>query len=174
MKEARRFSALLSMPNNSKMFVFGGETNSRTRLKSVEQLIGGHWTRTEKDLIEKVSRHCAVQISDDVIYIIGGHLGEDQFSDRIMTFNINTHSSFIINSKLSRGRQSHSCSMFETNKVIVAGGRDARGLLKSVEILNMQTSKWTDRKDLELPIAINHAQMVPHPLGKYYIRRGLM
>jgi hypothetical protein len=64
--------------------------------------------------------------------------------------------------------------MFETNKIIVAGGRDARGLLKSVEILNMKTSKWTDRKDLELPIAINHAQMVPHPLGKYYIRRRLM
>jgi hypothetical protein len=57
--------------------------------------------------------------------------------------------------KLNRGRQLHSCAMMNDYHIIVVGGRDARGALKSVETLDTRTSKkWIERKNLELPLLL--------------------
>jgi hypothetical protein len=68
--------------------------------------------------------------------------------------------------------------MLNRNHIIVVGGRNARGTLKSVETLDIRTSKkWIERKYLELPIGISYAQLVPNPSGAgcyNYILRNLI
>ena len=66
-------------------------------------------------------------------------------------------------SDLSVGRQLHSCGMINDNYIVVAGGRNARGTLKSVEIFNKATHNWF--KGPPLPVAISYAAMVQHPSG---------
>jgi hypothetical protein len=48
------------------------------------------------------------------------------------------------------------------NHIIVVGGRDARGALKSVEYLDLArtSKKWIKRENLELPFGISYAQIV--------------
>jgi hypothetical protein len=64
--------------------------------------------------------------------------------------------------KLNRGRQLHSCAWLNGNHIIVVGGRDARGALKSVETLDLArtSKKWIKRENLELPFGISYAQIV--------------
>ena len=109
-------------------------------------------------------------MNEGEIYIIGGHLGEDQFSDKTISFKPQTGISVYQKEKLNKGRQLHSCSKIDGgNKIVVVGGRDGRGELKSVEIFDIKISKWIERKDLEFPVAISYSQMVPHS-GKNTLR----
>jgi hypothetical protein len=112
-------------------------------------------------LDKPVSRHCTIQAKEDTIYIIGGLTESSSFSDETITFNILTKASTTMRVKLNRGRQLHSCAWLNGNNIIVVGGRDARGPLKSVETLDTRTSKkWIERKNLELPLGISYAQIV--------------
>ncbi len=38
--------------------------------------------------------------------------------------------------------------------------------MKSVEVYDLQRSKWTEPKNLELPLGICYAEITPHPKGK--------
>jgi hypothetical protein len=53
--------------------------------------------------------------------------------------------------RLIIGRQLHSCEQIDVGTVIVAGGRDQFGSLKSVELFDLWTSKWKDQPTLKLP-----------------------
>jgi hypothetical protein len=112
-------------------------------------------------LDKPVSRHCTVQAKEDTIYIVGGLTESSPFSDETLTFNILTKTSSTMRVKLNRGRQLHSCAIMNGNHIIVVGGRDARGALKSVETLdNRNSKKWITRENLELPFGISYAQIV--------------
>ncbi len=112
-------------------------------------------------LDKPVSRHCTVQAKEDTIYIIGGLTKSFSFSDETISFNILTKTSSTMRVKLNRGRQLHCCAVLNGNHIIVVGGRDARGALKSVETLDTRTSKkWITRENLELPFGISYAQIV--------------
>ena len=50
--------------------------------------------------------------------------------------------------------------------IVVVGGRDLKGTMKSVEVYDLQRSKWTEPKNLELPLGICYAEITPHPTGK--------
>jgi hypothetical protein len=63
---------------------------------------------------------------------------------------------------LNIGRQLHSCSRINKNQIIVAGGRDVKGGLDSVEILDKIDGEWNTGP--KLPIAISYALMVEHPV----------
>jgi hypothetical protein len=119
-------------------------------------------------LHKSVSRHCAVQITEDTLYIIGGHIGASSVSDETMHFNTLTRKSKTLEATLNKGRQLHSCARLNENHIIVVGGRDARGALKSVETLDTRRSThWNERKNLELPLGISYAQLVANPSGAY-------
>jgi hypothetical protein len=103
-----------------------------------------------------------VQAKEDTIYIIGGLTKSSSFSDETITFNILTKTSSTMRVKLNRGRQLHSCAWLNENHIIVAGGRDAIGSLRSVETLDLArtSKKWIERENLELPFGISYAQIV--------------
>ncbi len=113
-------------------------------------------------LDKPVSRHCTVQAKEDTIYIIGGLTESSSFSDETISFNILTKKSSTMRVKLNRGRQLHSCAWLNENHIIVAGGRDAIGALRSVETLDLArtSKKWIERENLELPFGISYAQIV--------------
>ena len=83
------------------------------------------------------------------------------FSDETISFDAMNRRSTTIAAKLNRGRQLHCCARLNENHIIVVGGRDARGALKSVETLEARTStRWIERKNLQLPSGICYAQLV--------------
>jgi hypothetical protein len=88
-------------------------------------------------LDKPVSRHCTVQAKEDTIYIIGGLTESSSFSDKTISINILTKTSSTMRVKLNGGRQLHCCAMMNGNHILVVGGRDARGALKSVETLDL-------------------------------------
>jgi hypothetical protein len=118
--------------------------------------------RQVTQLIKPVSRHCTVQAKEDTIYIIGGLTESSSFSDETISFNILTKTSSTMTVKLNRGRQLHSCAWLNDYHIIVVGGRNARGALKSVETLDLArtSKKWIERENLELPFGISYAQIV--------------
>jgi hypothetical protein len=117
--------------------------------------------RHATQLIKPVSRHCTVQAKEDTIYIIGGLTKSSSFSDETISFNPLSSDSSTLGVRLNRGRQLHHCARLNDYHIIVVGGRDARGALKSVEALDTRSSKeWLERKNLELPFGISYAQIV--------------
>jgi hypothetical protein len=163
--EKLRFATLTQLWNFTNVLI-GGEKNSRILSGSVMSLDTNPWTPLAQ-LNQPVSRHCALLIKENTIYIIGGLTESSSFSDKTITFNPFTIKSSTLGIKLNRGRQLHCCARINENHIIVIGGRDARGALKSVETLDTRTSKkWIERKNLELPFGISYAQIVStNPLG---------
>ena len=162
----RSFGTLTTMTDSSSTFIIGGEENSRKQLTSVDKLIDGQWKAVEP-LMEPISRHCAVPLEDrEEVFLIGGHIGSDPFSDQCMRYDAKTGESTFLQTKLKRGGQLHSCATIGSNKIVVVGGRDSRGTMKSVEVYDLQRSKWTEPKNLELPLGICYAGITPHPTGK--------
>jgi hypothetical protein len=188
MKYKRRFATLTTIANSS-TFIIGGEESSKKRLNTIEKLFSNNnnlnnnnnnynnnnnknnnnnnneWVEVDP-LVETISRHCAVSVRDKEIFLIGGYIGTDQFSDQTMTFDTTSNKSKFLSSKLNKGRQLHSCAKMNSNNfVIVVGGRNLRGALKSVELLNLKSLRWTEPKDLQLPKEISYAEIVAHPSG---------
>jgi hypothetical protein len=77
--------------NGELLLAIGGESNSETRLSSIEaKRRSEQWTLHPKDLPIKISRHCAVEMQNDV-FIFGGYVDEDPFSNRGFMLNWNTY-----------------------------------------------------------------------------------
>jgi hypothetical protein len=159
LNEKRRFATLITL-NNSTNVLIGGEVDQGIQTKSVMFLKNEKWIQVD-ELHKSVSRHCTVQAKDDTIYMIGGHMEFSPFSDETISFDAMNRRSTTIAAKLNRGRQLHCCARLGKNHIIVVGGRDARGALKSVETIDTRTStKWIERKNLQLPSGISYAQLV--------------
>ena len=156
------------MPN-SNIFIIGGEESSTNVLGTVMKLNENQWSKFG-DLNHMISRHCAVLIDEKTIILIGGHIDETQFSDKTLSFDTQKENSEVIAARLNKGRQLHSCAIFDSNTIIVVGGRDQRGGLKSVETFNFRSSniKWIERRNLKLDIGISYAQLVPNPSGYFF------
>jgi hypothetical protein len=166
-KEKRRFATMTTLYNFSNVFI-GGEKDTRSLISSVLSLENKMW-KTVGHLSTPVSRHCTVQAKEDTIYIIGGLTDSSSFSGETIIFDAVTGKSSTTAVRLNRGRQLHSCAMLNENHIIVVGGRDARGALKSVESFDTRTStKWIERKNLELPHGISYAQLVSNPTGNFF------
>ncbi len=165
-EEKRRFPTLTTV--GSTTFVIGGEKSSENLLSSIIKL-DEEMVFTDIALDIPISRHCAVPIKNQRIFLIGGHIGTSQFSDQTLSFEIKDEKTNFIPAKMNKGRQLHSCAMFDPKTIIVVGGRNQRGGLKSVETFDVNGSnKWIERKnlELELELGISYAQLVSHPKGK--------
>jgi hypothetical protein len=64
----------------------GDNKNNKNINKNNENNKNYEWVEMEP-LIETISRHCAVSVRDKEIFLIGGHIGSDQFSDQTMTLD---------------------------------------------------------------------------------------
>ena len=165
-EEKRRFAALTSV--GSTTFVIGGEKSSENLLSSIIKL-DEEMVFTDIALDIPISRHCAVPIKNQRIFLIGGHIGSSHFSDQTLSYDIKDEKTNFIPAKMNKGRQLHSCAMFDPKTIIVVGGRNQRGGLKSVETFDVNGSnKWIERKnlELELELGISYAELVSHPKGK--------
>ena len=164
MKTQRRFSASVSTEAYG-LIVIGGESNSKERLSSVEYLRDETW----EELIGvqlQISRHCAVFMNGIGIYVIGGHFENQPFSGKVFLLDLRESKARPVKDTLMKnGRQFHSCANMGKDRIIVAGGRNHLGFLKSVEVLNLRTLKWTEPKHLQLNIGISHAQLIPGLTG---------
>ena len=174
--EKLRFATLTQLWNFTNVLI-GGEKDSKNLSSLVQSLDTNTWTSSVQ-LNQPVSRHCSLLIKEDTIYIIGGLTQSSAFSDEIITFNPLSSQSSTLGVKLNRGRQLHSCARLNENHIIVVGGRDARGPLKSVEYLDLArtSQKWIERKNLELPFGISYSQMVTtNPSGiKNHLKKKKM
>ena len=163
--EKRRFATLTSAGSTS--FVIGGETSSTNLVGSFIEL-DENMVPKITEMKNPISRHCAVKMHDKIIFLIAGHIGKTQFSAQTLSFDTTLKNFAFNTAKLNKGRQLHSCAMFDTNTIIVVGGRDLRGGLKSVETLDIRSSKrWSERKNLELEQAISYAELVTSPYGNF-------
>ncbi len=166
-KENRRFASLTLLTNFINVII-GGEKDSKNLIDAVTRLDNKKWTIVGR-LQEPVSRHCSVQINRDTIYIIGGYNKKATFSQETVSLGTLAWTSAIVGARLKRGRQLHGCAILNSNQIVVAGGRDARGALKSVETLEIRSSNgWIERKNLELPYGISYAQLVTNPEGMFH------
>jgi hypothetical protein len=174
LNEKRRFATLITL-NNSTNVLIGGEVDKGIQTKSVMFLKNEKWIQVD-ELHQSVSRHCTVQAKDNTFYIIGGHIESSSFSDETISFDAKNKRSTTIATKLNRGRQLHCCARLNENHIIVVGGRDARGGLKSVEIIDTRKSnKWIERKNLQLPSGISYAQLVStNPSGYNFLQYSLI
>jgi len=157
--EKWRFATLTTLINSTNVII-GGEKDSKNLRSSIMSLNDTTWIPVA-NLNKTVSRHCTLVVKEDTVYIIGGLTESSSFCDETITFNPLTTKSSTLGVRLNRGRQLHSCARLNENHIIVVGGRDAKGALKSIETLDTRTSqKWIEMKNLELPFGISYAQIV--------------
>ena len=165
MNKLRRFSASVSTETYG-LVTIGGESDSKTQHSSVEHLMGETWKELPGAEL-KISRHCAVTSNGIDIYIIGGHLEKQPFSDTVFVLNLKTYNIRpVTGSLMKQGRQFHSCANLGKANIIVVGGRNHQGFLRSVEVFNLRTSMWTEPKNLQLNTGISHAQLSSVPTGQ--------
>ena len=147
----------------------GGETHSRTRLSTLEIFDQEKfsWESEMTDLGFPVSRHCAVAVNRKEVFIIGGFMDANPFSDQVIRLYVDPFEASPVASRMKTGRQLHSCATINSRKIIVVGGRNFGGFLKSVEVFDAMTLRWTEVKHLELPNGLGHTQLLPLIDGKH-------
>jgi len=164
MTKLRRFSETVSTAAFG-LVVIGGESDSRARHSSIEYYQGTQWLELAKPQLQ-ISRHCAVSFDGKDIYIIGGHIEDQPFSNKVFLLNMPTKTiKELKGSFMKHGRQFHSCAVIDKDKIITVGGRDHLGFLPSVEVLNIGTLIWTEPKHLQLNTGIAHSQLISDSSG---------
>ena len=145
--------------------MIGGESTSITRYSSIAILKDQNWT-IFANLSIPLSRHCSVIVNDRDIYMIGGYVDKDPFSGKTITFNLKSQNFYTIRSEMKTGRQLHSCSVIDTNKIIAVGGHNFKGSLKTVEVFYTSTQRWTEFKSLEFKTGLGYGHLFSFPLGE--------
>ena len=126
-----RFASLTTLINST-IVIIGGEKDSKNLRSSIMSLNETTWIPVA-NLTKQISRHCSVVVKEDTVYIIGGMTESSSFLEETISFKLLTKISSTMGVRLNRGRQLHSCAWLNENHIIVLGGRDARGALKSIE-----------------------------------------
>ena len=132
----RSYSSVVS--TTSATFIFGGYYSKDT----FEYLEKGalEWKLGETKIPVEFKSGCAVAISKDEIWLIGGLSTED----RILSFNVSSQNFTELEITLKQGREGHQCTIIPgTRSIIVTGGRDVRNkkydCFNSTEIIDFET-----------------------------------
>ena len=132
-----------AVATNTATFIFGGY-HSKDTFEYLEQGSSSNW----KEGNERIpgigfKEGCAVAISSEEIWLIGGHKTES----RILSFNTRNHKFKEVNTiQLKEGRYGHTCIQIPgTTKIMVSGGGDSsRNLLDSAEIIDFESKSVTN------------------------------
>ena len=99
-----------------------------------------------------INATCAVKVSEDKIFVIGGDIG-GELSNFVWIFNPNDEFSYKEGPKLKYARWSHQCGFMKDEihyHLVVAGGRGIDGKTTSVEILDLTSFEWSSGMQNEL------------------------
>ena len=132
----RRMSAAAT--TNKASFVFGGKMGKE--ISSYEYMLSSEktWRKGNKTIPGGFENGCAVTISDNEIWLIGGDKANQR--RRVLSFNTTNHTFIETNIKLARERKSHRCSLMpDKSGVMVTGGTGS-----STEIIDLKTRKSTE------------------------------
>ena len=113
LNEIRHFATSVTMSNDDQYIIGGENSHSSLPLSTAEKL-----TRNGFEVIDmkvKLSRHCAIPYNDTTIFLIGGIVNEEQFSDKTYFFNP-TSKEIEEGPSLMKGRQLHSCGKLGRDK----------------------------------------------------------
>ena len=94
-----------------------------------------------------INATCAVKVSEDKIFVIGGETGfNTNPTDFVWIFNPQDEFTYTEGPKLPYAKWNPQCELMkdETHSyIVVAGGKGSAGADQSVEILNLTTLEWT-------------------------------
>ena len=121
----RYLATSVTMPNG--VYIFGGSKSPTTTDFLPKN--SGVW-QAGPSIPNGFKLGCGVQISQEVLLLIGGY----GTWDRLLEFNTRTNNFTIRGDKLQQGRYGHSCTLLN-DMIIVAGGRMPSTPLKSTELV---------------------------------------
>lgn len=172
-------------PNQNKVLVAGGEQmlppDPPKTLDSSELYDPGtnSWTKTQGSLAQARESHTATLLTrgSDAgkILVVGGFYlfstGPSQSPKRLATptcelYNPETYS-WENATALNYARGSHTATLLSDGKILVAGGEDQNGTLRSYEIYDPYTKSWTanpNRKGLPVPCSQHTATQLKDDL----------
>ena len=134
----RYFSGAAS--TNSGSFIFGGDNSDNTK-RSFEYMTrwNTNWQTGNTNIPNGYDRGCVIQISGDLLYLIGGRSSANSYENRILAFNTTSHVFTTLSTTLITGRYGHSCEFIpNTNKVMISGGYDGE-FMDVTEVLDVTT-----------------------------------
>ena len=143
LKEERTNAAVVS--TNTATFLFGGDKGGDT-YEYLEKN-ASEWKRGETKIPGLFGFYygCSIAISDDEIWLIGGHQYLGVSTRRILSFNVNNQKFTKLPTKLKHGRYGHKCAFIpETRNIIVTGGSSLFSDYDSTEIIDVETRKVTE------------------------------
>ena len=118
----RYFSGAAS--TNSGSFIFGDDNSDSTK-RSFEYMTRWNtdWQTGNTNIPNGYDRGCVIQISGDLLYLIGGRSSANSYENRILAFNTTSHIFTTLSTTLITGRNYHSCEFIpNSNKVMISGG----------------------------------------------------
>jgi len=156
-----RFRFTLSELNTT-LVAFGGTiTDNVVEFLNLE---GGEWNVKRRDTISSTLRtlnsHCAVNLNDEEIILIGGFLN-GRLSAETHIFSIKTMS-LTSGPTMNTIRYGHGCTITEnmgSTVIHVAGGYNGSKILSSIESMKLTENKWKV-SSIDLPMPISQFQLV--------------
>ena len=118
-------------------FIFGGDYSDKTyeylpRDSSI-------WLMGKTEIPGGFENGCALTVKSQEIWLIGGWTTEE----RILSFNVQSHTFQVVPFQLNVGRDEHRCAFIpNTNKIMVTGG-DNDDFLDSTEIIDTENGNVT-------------------------------
>ena len=136
LKEERRVAAVVSTTKAT--FIFGGSFDSFDSFEYLEKNTS-EWKLGETKVPGLGFQHgCAIAISQDEIWLIGGYDTEQ----RILSFNVNNQSFTELPTTLKQGREELQCAFIPgTRNIMVTGGKYYGNRYDSTEIINVEIGK---------------------------------
>ena len=135
LKKERSFAAVVSTTKAT--FIFGGWGNADS-FEYLEKNTS-EWKLGETKVPGLGFQHgCAIAISQDEIWLIGGYDTEQ----RILSFNVNNQSFTELPTTLKQGREELHCAFIPgTRNIMVTGGKYYGNRYDSTEIINVEIGK---------------------------------
>ena len=136
----RRMSSAATTSNAS--FIFGGIMGAKTATYDYMLSSAKNWVQGNKTIPDGFKNGCAITISDDEIWLIGGEKGKQK--TRVLAFYPSNHTFSQTGIELTRSRHSHRCSLMpDKSGVMVTGGTS-----DSTEIIDIETRKSSESGNL--------------------------
>ena len=149
MSEKRARSASVQI-NSSTLWVLGGDNDSGY-LNSTEFIRNGQKNGVPgRELPYRMRGMCAVKLSHEEIFLIGGEDEEEDYRNEVWIFNPKKDFSIKPGPSLNTSRAFHSCGTMRIDGkpvIVVAGGWNLADGLDSVEIYDPTDKTWHSGKE---------------------------
>ena len=123
-------------------YVFGGQQGVHSATYEYMLSSKKTWTKGNDNIPNGFDRGCAVTISENEIWLIGGK--QKQQRTRVLAFHPNNHTFTETDIKLTRTRHSHRCSLMpDKSGVMITGGTN-----ESTEIIDFEQRNKSNKQTI--------------------------